>query len=72
MRQYHVYNDEGYSETFYNLREAKKAMKAHNAKGEITQIWSNGDWENLGPIRLDRDNRVLIAGTRQTKPGYGS
>ena len=42
MTEYFVYNhEEGYSESFYTLKEAKKAMREHNAKGEKIRIYSN-------------------------------
>lgn len=71
MKVYSVYNHEtGYHKTFYSLSAAKKAMKEHNAKGSITKVWSNGDWENLGPIVLQGSNKHFVANTRQTKAGY--
>lgn len=71
MKIYSVFNHEtGYHETFYSLSAAKKAMKEHNAKGSITQVWSNGNWENLGPIVLKGSNKHFVANTRQTKAGY--
>ena len=71
MKIYSVYNHEtGYHETFHSLSAAKKAMKEHNAKGSITKVWSNGDWENLGPIVLKGSNKHFVANTRQTKAGY--
>lgn len=45
-------------------------MKEHNAKGSITKVWSNGDWEPLGPIELKGSNKTFVANTRQTKAGY--
>lgn len=71
MKIYSVYNHEtDYHETFYSLSAAKKAMKEHNAEGSITKVWSNGDWENLGPIELKGSNKTFVANTRQTKAGY--
>lgn len=71
MKIYSVYNHEtGYHETFHSLSAAKKAMKEHNAKGSITKVWSNGDWEPLGPIVLKGSNKHFVANTRQTKAGY--
>lgn len=71
MKIYSVSNHEtGYHETFYSLSAAKKAMKEHNAQGSITKVWSNGDWEPLGPIVLKGSNKHFIANTRQTKAGY--
>jgi hypothetical protein len=71
MKIYSVYNHEtGYHETFHSLSAAKKAMKEHNAKGSITKVWSNGDWEPIGPIVLKGSNKHFVANTRQTKAGY--
>lgn len=71
MKSYHVFNIEtGYSETFYNLPAAKKAMKENDAKGTITKIWSNGDWENLGEIVLKGSNKTFVANTKQKKANY--
>lgn len=48
MTIYHVFNDKGYSEEFYSLTAAKKAMKEHNAKG--TENQSLQQWR-LGTMR---------------------
>lgn len=66
----HVFNDKGYSEEFYSLTAAKKAMKEHNAKGTKTKVYSNGDWEPCGEIVLKGSNKTFMANTRQTKAGY--
>lgn len=58
---------------FFDLRSAKAFIKKHLPlyKGSsITKVWSNGDWENLGPIKLSGSNKHLVANTRQKKPGY--
>lgn len=71
MKIYDVVNEEtGYQEQFVSLAEAKKAMKEHNAKGYITKVWANGDWEPLGEIKLKGSNKTMIANTRQKKPNY--
>lgn len=70
MKIYHVYNDEGYSENFHSLTAAKKAMKEHNAKGDITKVWANGDWEMVGFIQLKGSNKTMVENTRQKKPNY--
>lgn len=71
MRIYTVSNDQGYCEEFYSLSAAKKAMKEHNAKGFITVIRSNGDWEPMGEIKLKGSNASMLAGaTRQTTCNY--
>lgn len=62
MTEYVVTNHrEGYQEVFYNLSAAKKAMKEHNATGEKIKVWSNGDWEPMGPIVLKGSNKAFIA-----------
>lgn len=61
------------SVTFYSLAPAKKLIKANldKYKGScITKTWANGDFENLGEIKLDGSNKTYIANTRQTKAGY--
>lgn len=71
MKVYTVINREiNYHEEFYNLPDAKKAMKEHNAKGYITKIYSNGDWVNCGEIVLKGNNKTFIANTKQTTKGY--
>ena len=71
MKIYYVDNNEtGYHEDFYNLRDAKKAMREHNATGEIVKVWSNGDWEPCGPIKLTGTNKTMMANTRQKVPSY--
>ncbi|UDQ99422.1 hypothetical protein AAEX28_04880 [Lentisphaerota bacterium WC36G] len=71
MKQYTVVNNDiDYREEFYSLREAKKAMREHNAKGFITKIRSNGDWEHLGEIKLNGSNKTFVANTRQKKKSY--
>lgn len=59
--------------TFYTLNGSKKMMRKHLDLYEsscITQIWSNGDWINLGPIRLQGNNKTMVANTRQIKRNY--
>ena len=71
MKTYDVVNNEtGYRETFYDLPAAKKAMRENNAKGFITKIWRNGDWEPMGEIKLAGQNKTFAANTRQTKASY--
>jgi hypothetical protein len=71
MKIYSVINNEtGYNEEFYNLRAAKQAMKANNAKGYITSIRANGDSVNHGEITLGGSNKTFTANTRQTKSNY--
>lgn len=67
MKVYTVSNDQGYCEDFYNLSEAKKAMVEHNAKGFITKVWSNGDWEPAGEIKLKGSNKTLFQGATKQK-----
>ena len=71
MKTYDVINREtGYHETFHSLPAAKKAMKENNARGFITKIWSYGDWEPMGEIKLAGQNKTFAANTRQEKPSY--
>lgn len=71
MKIYNVINSEtGYSEEFFNLTSAKKAMREHNAKGYIAKVWSNGDWEPCGEIQLKGSNKTFIANSRQTSASY--
>ena len=71
MRIYSVSNNEGYSEQFSSLTAAKKAMKEHNARGFITWVGRNGEWESIGEIMLKGCNASMLAGaTKQTKANY--
>jgi len=71
MKIYTVINDEtDYREDFHSLTAAKQAMREHNAKGFITKVWSNGDWEPAGEITLKGSNKTFIANTRQQKKNY--
>lgn len=59
--------------TFYSLSPAKKFIKENIEKYEsscITKIWANGDWENLGPIKLSGSNKTFVANTRQKIVNY--
>ena len=59
--------------TFYSLAPAKALIKKHIDKyawSSITKTWANGDWENLGEIKLTGNNKHFIANTRQKKAGY--
>lgn len=71
MKVYTVINrSENYCEDFYNLTEAKKAMKEHNAKGYIYKIYANGDFENCGEITLKGSNKTFIANSKQKVKNY--
>ena len=71
MKTYDVINKEtGYHETFHDLPSAKKAMRENDAKGFITKIWSNGDWEPMGEIKLAGQNKTFAANTHQQKASY--
>ena len=70
MKVYNVVSDSGYSEEFYCLTSAKKAMKANNARGFITKIRSNGDFINSGEISLVRSNKTFTANTNQRVSNY--
>ncbi len=61
--------------TFFSLTDAKKWMRerikqGHEVRGSQTKIYSNGDWENLGEIKLTGSNKHFVANTGQTKEGY--
>ena len=59
--------------TFYSLPPAKKLIKANLDKykgSSITKTWANGDWENLGEIKLTGNNKTFVANSRQKKAGY--
>ena len=59
--------------TFHSLAPAKKLIKANLDKYKvscITKIWANGDWENLGPIKLTGNNKTFVANTRQKVANY--
>jgi hypothetical protein len=71
MKVYTVVNNtENYSEVFYDLPAAKKAMVEHNAKGYITKVYSNGTTVNCGEIKLRGSNKTFIANSGQTIKGY--
>lgn len=59
--------------TFYSLAPAKKLIKENIDKYKsscITKTWANGDWENLGEIKLTGNNKHFIANTRQKVANY--
>lgn len=61
------------SATFHSLTPAKQLIKANRDKYAgscITKIWSNGDFENLGEIKLSGSNKTYVANTRQKKASY--
>ena len=71
MKIYTVENQEsGYRDEFTSLTEAKKAMREHDARGFITKVWANGDWEPMGEIKLKGSNKTMCANCRQKKAGY--
>lgn len=73
MTIYTVINqDLNYIEDFYNLSDAKKAMKKYNAKGYKTKIYSNGEWIPCGEISLNGNNKTFIANSQKNmkKPNY--
>lgn len=58
---------------FHSLKEAKNLINANldKYKGScITKTWSNGDWENLGPIKMKGSNKHFIANTKQKVANY--
>lgn len=59
--------------TFYNLTSAKKFIKAHIDKyvsSSIYKIYSNGDFECLGSIKLSGTNKHFVANTKMKKSNY--
>lgn len=59
--------------TFHSLAPAKKLIKENMDKyidSCITKTWANGDWENLGPIKLAGSNKTFVANTRQKVANY--
>jgi hypothetical protein len=71
MKIYIVVNrEEGYNEEFYNLTEAKNAMKEHNAKGYIYKFYSNGTMVQCGEISLGKSNKTFVANTSQIVKSY--
>jgi len=71
MKYYNVVNSEiGYQETFYNLPAAKQAMKNNNARGYITKVWANGNWEPAGEIKLKGTNKTFFTNTKQKIENY--
>lgn len=59
--------------TFHSLAPAKKLIKENMDKyidSSITKTWANGDWENLGPIKLAGNNKTFVANTRQKVANY--
>lgn len=59
--------------TFYSLANAKKHIKANIDKyvsSCITKIWANGDFENLGKIKIKGNNKIFVANTKQKKASY--
>ena len=65
-----VHPEKNYHEEFTSLTSAKKAMREHDAKGFITKVWANGDWEPMGEIKLKGSNKTMCANCRQKKAGY--
>lgn len=59
--------------TFHSLAPAKKLIKENMDKyidSIITKTWANGDWENLGPIKIAGNNKTFVANTRQKVANY--
>lgn len=58
---------------FHSLKPAKDLIKANIEKYAgscIYQTWTNGDFENLGEIKLKGNNKHFIANTRQKVANY--
>lgn len=69
MKIYTVTTKDGESKTFYDLPSAKKYMKANEgSRGDITKVWSNGDWEPCGEIKLAGRNSVKMS--NEKSPNY--
>lgn len=59
--------------TFYSLSAAKKLIKDNfdKYKGScITKVWANGDFENLGEIKIKGNNKTFVANTKQRIVNY--
>lgn len=59
--------------TFHSLKVAKALIKENMDKYKgscITQIWADGDFENLGEIKIKGNNKTFVANTRQVKSNY--
>lgn len=59
--------------TFCSLKTAKNLIKANldKYKGScITKSWSNGDWENIGEIKIKGSNKTFVANTKQKRANY--
>lgn len=59
--------------TLYSLKAAKDLIKENLSKykgSSIIQTWSNGDWENLGEIKLRGSNKTFVANTKQKRVNY--
>ncbi len=62
MTEYTVINREtGYFERFYDLTEAKKAMRENNARCYKVKIYANGDEIDCGEVKLKGSNKSFIA-----------
>jgi GH25 family lysozyme M1 (1,4-beta-N-acetylmuramidase) len=70
MTEYYVTDGKDYTERFYKLTDAKRAMKEHGARGYKTKIYANGDFVDCGEITLKGDNRTWIANTRMNRANY--
>lgn len=56
-----------------SLREAKKLINENLDKyvsGVIYKYWSDGDFENLGEIKISGSNKTFTANTKQRKVNY--
>ena len=59
--------------TLSSLSEAKRIIKTNLDKYTgscITQTWSDGNFENLGEIKLSGSNKTFVANTRQRVASY--
>lgn len=58
---------------FSTLNAAKKLIKENIDKyvgSAIYKFWSNGDFENLGAIKIKGNNKTFVANTKQKRENY--
>ena len=65
MTVYYVGNKE-----FFSLSCAKLEMRKTGNKGYKIKVYSNGDWVNMGEIKLNSSNKAFIANSRMKRPNY--
>lgn len=58
---------------FFRASDAKRFIKKHMdiyKSSSITKVWANGEWENLGEIKLNGNNRHFVTNARMTMENY--